>query len=165
MGPVINQAALSKYSEAIADASKVCKILCGGKVLREGEFAHGNYVAPTIVDGIPRGHRIELEELFVPVLSVIEVGDLDEALSVANEVEYGLTGGIFTEDPQEAQRYFDAVQAGVVYWNRSVGATTGAMVGVQAFVGWKHSGSTGKGAGGNYYLPQFMREQCQSVYS
>jgi 1-pyrroline-5-carboxylate dehydrogenase len=165
MGPVINKAALAKYSGAIADAARDCKILTGGKLLKDGGFAHGNYVAPTIVDGIPRGHRIELEELFVPVLAVIEVEDLDQALSVANEVEYGLTGGIFTEDAQEAQRYFEAVEAGVVYWNRSVGATTGAMVGVQAFVGWKHSGSTGKGAGGIYYLPQFLREQCQSVYS
>jgi 1-pyrroline-5-carboxylate dehydrogenase len=165
VGPLINKAAVAKYTSAIADASKDCKILYGGKLLREGECAHGNFVAPTIVDGIPRGHRIETEELFVPILSVIEVNDLDEALLVANEVEYGLTGGIFTEDPAEAKRYFEAIEAGVVYWNRSVGATTGAMVGVQSFVGWKHSGSTGKGAGGIYYLTQFLREQCQSVYS
>ncbi|HVP23366.1 MAG TPA: aldehyde dehydrogenase family protein [Conexivisphaerales archaeon] len=165
MGPVINEAAMEKYKGAVADASKDCKILTGGKVLTEGELAHGNYVAPTLVDGIPRGHRIELEELFVPILAVIEAGDLDEAIAIANEVEYGLTGGIFTEDPEEAKRYFAEVQAGVIYWNRSVGATTGAMVGVQSFVGWKHSGSTGKGAGGVYYLPQFLREQCQSVYT
>jgi 1-pyrroline-5-carboxylate dehydrogenase len=165
VGPLINRAAVAKYSAAIADASRDCKILCGGRLLKEGGFAHGNFVAPTIVDGIPKGHRLELEELFVPVLSVIEVRDLDEALEVANEVEYGLTGGIFTEDPKEARRYFEEIHAGVVYWNRSVGATTGAMVGVQSFVGWKHSGSTGKGAGGIYYLTQFLREQCQSVYA
>ncbi len=165
MGPIINKAAMAKYTRAISDASRDCRILCGGKVLVDGAFSHGNYVAPTIVDDIPRGHRLETEELFVPVLSVIEVENLDEAIRVANEVEYGLTGGIFTEDPNEAKRYFEAIEAGVVYWNRSVGATTGAMVGVQSFVGWKHSGSTGKGAGGIYYLPQFLREQCQSVYA
>jgi 1-pyrroline-5-carboxylate dehydrogenase len=165
VGPVINGAAVEKYSRAVADAARECKILCGGEVLKEGQYSYGNFVAPTVVDGIPRGHRIETEELFVPVLSVIEAKDLPEAMQIANEVEYGLTGGIFTEDPDEAKRYFEGIHAGVVYWNRSVGATTGAMVGVQSFVGWKHSGSTGKGAGGIYYLPQFMREQCQSTYS
>lgn len=165
LGPVINEAAVMKYQRAIEDASKDCKILVGGRVLKEGEYANGTFVEPTIVDGVPRGHRIALEELFVPVLAIIQVNDLKEALDVANEVEYGLTGGIFTEDPAEAKYYFDNVEAGVVYWNRTVGATTGAMVGVQAFVGWKHSGSTGKGAGGIYYLTQFMHEQCQSEYA
>ncbi len=55
-------------------------------------------------------------------------------------------------------------KAGVLYANRVSGSTTGAMVGVQPFVGWKKSGSSGKGAGGPYYLQQFLREQSQTYY-
>jgi len=164
VGPLINEATVEKYVKAVEEASKDGRVLTGGKVLADGELAHGHYVLPTVVVGLPRGHRLTVEELFVPILCVMKARDLKEAVELANEVEYGLTGGIFTEDEEEARYYFDHVQAGVVYWNRTVGATTGAMVGVQSFVGWKHSGSTGKGAGGIYYLPQFLREQCQSEY-
>jgi 1-pyrroline-5-carboxylate dehydrogenase len=165
LGPVINEAAWLKYSRAVSDAKKAGKILMGGRRITQGKMKYGFYVEPTIVDGLPREHRLNMEELFVPFLTIIEAKDLKEAIEIANNVEYGLTGAIFSRDENEINKYFDEIEAGVVYANRTVGATTGAMVGVQPFVGWKHSGSTGKGAGGEFYLPLFLREQAQSRYS
>ena len=74
-----------------------------------------------------------------------------------------MTAGIFTEDPAEAKRFLDGIQAGVVYVNRRAGATTGAWPGIQSFGGWKGSGSSGKNGLGPYYVQQFLREQSQTV--
>ncbi|TLZ95122.1 MAG: aldehyde dehydrogenase family protein, partial [Methanobacteriota archaeon] len=162
LGPLINDAAVSTYEKAISDIRRSKgKILFGGKA----DPKVGHFVDPTIVAGLPRNHRINKEELFVPILSVIEVDGLDDAIEVANDVDYGLTAGIFSRDPAEVRRFFSEVEAGVLYANRAAGATTGAVVGVQPFGGWKMSGTSGKSAGGNYYLPQFMREQSQSEYA
>ena len=90
---------------------------------------------------------------------------LEEGLEIANGVEYGLTAGIFSEDPEDVQWFFDHIEAGVAYANRASGATTGAVVGVQPFGGWKASTVTNKSAGGDYYLQQFLREQSQTTYS
>jgi len=162
LGPVINDAAVATYEKAIADVKRSKgKIVFGGKV----DSKVGRFVDPTIVDGLPRNHRINKEELFVPILSVVEVDGLDDAIEVANDVDYGLTAGIFSREPSDVRRFFSEVEAGVLYANRAAGATTGAVVGVQPFGGWKMSGTSGKSAGGHYYLPQFMREQSQSEYT
>ncbi len=162
LGPVINEAAVKTYEKAIADVKKgKGKILHGGKVLK----GDGLFVEPTIVDGLPRKHRVNNEELFVPILSIIEVDGLDDALALANSVDYGLTAGMFSANPAELDRFFRECQAGVMYANRAAGSTTGAVVGVQPFGGWKMSGISGKAAGGYFYLPQFMHEQSQSVYT
>ncbi len=162
LGPVINEAAVSTYEKGIAEIQRSSgRILTGGQVLK----GTGHFVEPTIVDGLPREHRINKEELFVPILSIVDVDDLEDAIAVANDVEYGLTAGIFSREPAEVRRFFAEVEAGVVYANRTAGATTGAVVGVQPFGGWKMSGISGKAAGGHYYLPQFMREQSQSEYA
>jgi 1-pyrroline-5-carboxylate dehydrogenase len=84
-------------------------------------------------------------------------------LAIANDVPYGLTAGLYTADPQEIDHFLDRIEAGVVYVNRSTGATTGAWVGHQSFGGWKGSGSTGANAHGAYYLHQFVREQSRTV--
>ena len=161
LGPVINEAAVSTFEKAIAEIHRSKgTVLVGGKT----DPKVGHFVEPTIVDGLPRDHRINKEELFVPILSVIEVDGLDDAIAVANGVDYGLTAGIFSREPAEVRRFFSEVQAGVLYANRTAGATTGAVVGVQPFGGWKMSGSSGKSAGGHNYLPQFVREQSQSEY-
>jgi 1-pyrroline-5-carboxylate dehydrogenase len=115
------------------------------------------------VTGLPTTHRLFRDELFVPFLVVGEVDSLDEALTLANSTEYGLTAGIFSEDRGEIERFLDAIQAGVVYVNRRAGATTGAWPGVQSFGGWKGSGSSGKSGLGPYYVQQFMREQSQTI--
>jgi len=159
---VINEAAVATYENAIAEIQRSKgQILSGGKALQ----GTGHFVEPTIVDGLPRDHRINKEELFVPILSIVSVDGLEDAIQVANDVDYGLTAGIFSREPAEIRRFFAEVQAGVLYANRTAGATTGAVVGVQPFGGWKMSGISGKSAGGHYYLPQFLREQGQSEYT
>ena len=91
------------------------------------------------------------------------IDSLDEGLKLANETEYGLTAGFYSEDEQEQQEFLDRIEAGVVYVNRRAGATTGAWPGVQPFGGWKGSGTTGKAGGGPYYVLQYMREQSRTV--
>ena len=123
----------------------------------------GHFVAPTVVAGLPAGHRLTREELFVPFVTVTRVGSFDEALAEANAIDYGLTAGVFSRDDAELERFLDEIEAGVVYVNRRAGATTGAWPGFQSFCGWKSSGSTGKGGLGPYYVQQFMREQSRTV--
>lgn len=164
LGPLITREAVRRYETAVLDAKESGKILAGGRVLTEGAFARGNFVLPTLASDMPFDSRLFNEELFLPFVCVGEVSGMDEALDIANSVDYGLTAGIFTRDASEQEQFFSGIQAGVCYANKRGGATTGAMVGAQPFVGWKMSGSTGKGAGGIYYLTQFMREQTQAIY-
>jgi 1-pyrroline-5-carboxylate dehydrogenase len=162
LGPVINEEAVKTYERAIAQAqADGGKILTGGHRLTDGEFAHGYFVEPTIIDGLPTNHPLFSEELFVPITVIGDVVSLDEAIDLANSTEYGLTAGIFSEDDREIQQFFDRIQAGVTYANRRAGATTGAWPGINSFGGWKASGSTGRGTGGPYYVQQFMREQSR----
>jgi 1-pyrroline-5-carboxylate dehydrogenase len=113
----------------------------------------------------PAESSIWTDELFVPLVAVTPVANLDEAIRRANETEYGLTAGIYSSDDREIDRYFDEVEASVIYANRRSGATTGAWPGMQPISGWKASGSTGKGTGGPYYLQQYMREQARASVS
>lgn len=159
MGPVINKEAVEKFKKYSELARKDGKILSGGNVI-EGP---GNFVRPTIVTDLPKNSDIIKHELFLPFLAIVKVKSLDEAIERINESDYGLTGGIFTEDPSEIQKYFDEVEVGTIYANRERGGSTGAMVGSQPFVGWKLSGISGKGTGSFYYLQQFLREQSQTI--
>lgn len=163
MGPVVNEGAYKKYQKYARLAGKDGKVLAGGHAIKDGELKHGYYVAPTVVTGLPKRHRLFLEEMFVPVLCVTDYVKFDDALRMANGVDYGLTAGIFTGDSGEARKFLDHIEAGVVYVNRQASATTGAMVGCQPFGGWKDSGTTGKNTGGPHYLTQFMREQSQTI--
>jgi 1-pyrroline-5-carboxylate dehydrogenase len=164
MGPVINRKAYDRFQEVCRRARSDGEILVGGEVLASDRLQYGYYCAPTIAR-LPRDHPYFYDELFVPFLAVTTVKTLDEALDLANDSEYGLTAGIFTEDRSEQNDFLDRIEAGVTYVNRRAGATTGAWPMVQSFGGWKASGSTGKSALGPYYVPQFMREQSQTVVS
>ena len=123
----------------------------------------GHYLQPTVATGLPAGHPLTRDELFVPFVTVTRVGSFDEALAEANAIDYGLTAGVFSDDDAEVERFLDEIEAGVVYVNRRAGATTGAWPGIQTFCGWKSSGSTNKGGLGPYYVAQFMREQSRTV--
>jgi 1-pyrroline-5-carboxylate dehydrogenase len=111
----------------------------------------------------PFEHRVWSEELFVPFVAVAPVDSLDEALQRANDTDYGLTAGFYSQDQGEIDRFLNTIEAGVVYVNRRAGATTGAWPGVQPFGGWKGSGTTGKAGGGLHYVQQYLREQSQTV--
>jgi 1-pyrroline-5-carboxylate dehydrogenase len=138
-------------------------VLAGGKRIAQEPLNHGFFVEPTIIDGLPSDHPAFRDEYFVPITAVGDVLTLEEAIDLANQSEYGLTAGIFSQDQREIQRFFDRIQAGVTYANRRAGATTGAWPGVNPFGGWKASGSSGRGTGGPYYVQQFMREQSRVV--
>lgn len=159
LGPVIEQETVDRYLKASAAGKADGKILCGGEKVEEGDLAHGHFVRPTIVDGLPHDHELFFKELFCPFVAVATFTDLDEVIARANEVEYGLTAGIFSKDQSEIERFFNTIEAGVIYANRRRGGSTGAVVDGQSFVGWKNSGTTGRGAGGRHYLLQFLREQ------
>jgi 1-pyrroline-5-carboxylate dehydrogenase len=162
LGPVINDAAVKTFENAITRATADgARLLAGGGRITDEPWGHGYFVEPTIVDGLTSRHPIFKEELFVPVTAITTVASLDEAITIANATEYGLTAGIFSEDAAELDEFFERIEAGVTYANRRAGATTGAWPGVNPFGGWKCSGSSGKGSGGPYYVQQFLREQSR----
>jgi 1-pyrroline-5-carboxylate dehydrogenase len=163
LGPVIDGKARKIFAKAVDLARKDGgTVIAGGKVREEGPLARGHYPEPTIVTGLPGGHILEKKELFVPFLVIDTYSTLEEALGRANDTEYGLTAGIFSEDGEEVEAFFREIRFGVCYANRRGGATTGAWAGRQSFGGWKASGSTGKGVGGPYYLLSYLREQSQT---
>jgi 1-pyrroline-5-carboxylate dehydrogenase len=163
LGPVINEAAKKKFERAVELAKKDGKIIFGGEVLKDGPYQNGYYVKPTIVTNLPKNHQLIKEELFLPFLCVQEFENYNDAIKEANDSEYGLTAGIFSQNKKEIDEFFSKIEAGVTYANRAQSATTGAIVQSQPFVGWKNSGISGKGAGGVYYLTQFLREQTQTI--
>jgi 1-pyrroline-5-carboxylate dehydrogenase len=156
LGPVVGPDAVARFEAAVADARRDGEIVAGGS-------SEGGFAQPTLVTGLPSGHRLTRDELFLPFLTVTAVDGLEEALAEANAVAYGLTAGIFTEDEAEKQAFLDRIEAGVIFVNRREGATTGAWPGIQTFCGWKASGASGKGGLGPHYLLQFMREQSRTV--
>ena len=163
LGPVISKKAKDTHAAAVAEARRDGRIVFEGSVPADPDLARGHFVAPVVADRLPDGHRLWRDELFVPFLAIAPVGSLDEALARANDTEYGLTAGIFSEDEDEVRTFFDRIEAGVAYANRRTGATTGAWPGVQSFCGWKASGSTGKGGCGPWYVQQFLREQSRTI--
>jgi 1-pyrroline-5-carboxylate dehydrogenase len=162
-GPVINEKAVQTFEKAVEDVKAGGgRVLLGGERMSEGDLERGLFVKPTIVQA-PLDNRVWKEELFVPFVAISPVDSLDEALKLANDTEYGLTAGFFSEDLGEQQRFLSEIQAGVVYVNRKAGATTGAWPGMQPFGGWKGSGTSGKAGGGLHYVQQYLHEQSQTV--
>ncbi len=160
LGPVVNKSSYSDYQQFSEDLHQNGKILTGGKVLTDGEYAKGYFCAPTVAE-LPFTHHLWKQEMFVPITTVGKVNSLDEAMKIANDVDYGLTAGFYGTE-EEAEWFFDKIEAGVTYSNRPQGATTGAWPGFQPFGGWKGSGSSGKNAGGLYYLQLYMHEQIRT---
>jgi 1-pyrroline-5-carboxylate dehydrogenase len=159
-GPVINRTAYRDYQAYVDEIREAGKVLAGGHHLTEGSLAEGFFCAPTLAE-LPLDHRLWQQEMFLPISTIASVSNLAEAMKIANQVNYGLTAGFYGSE-SEAEWFYENIEAGVTYVNRPQGATTGAWPGYQPFGGWKGSGSTGKNAGGLYYLPLYMREQIQN---
>lgn len=165
LGPVINQNSYQDFQNFVKEMKEAnARILTGGKILTEEKLANGYFCEPTIAVDLPIGHLLWKDEMFVPITTVRIFEDLEKIIDLANSVKYGLTAG-FYGSPEESRRFFDRIQAGVTYANRPQGATTGAWPGYQPFGGWKGSGSSGKNAGGLYYVPLYTREQIQTQIS
>lgn len=124
MGPLVNEKALTKVSSYMDVARQDgAQILIGGK--RPEQLSKGYFFEPTIFDKVTAGMRVEQEEIFGPVLSVVEIADLDEAIHVNNNTRYGLSSSIFTENVNAAFRAIRDISTGIVYINHG---TTGAEI-------------------------------------
>src|SRR5579872_4400505 len=162
LGPLATQSGyedFARYAKALREGG--ARILAGGEQLRDGAFARGLYVRPTLAEA-PTAHPLWGKEMFLPILMLHRVASKEEAMQLANASPLGLTAGFFGASDEIAW-FQENIEAGVTYANRPQGATTGAWPGYQAFGGWKGSGSTGKAIGSFYYLPQYLREQSQTV--
>lgn len=148
VGPVIDEPAYRRILEYIEVGKKEATLAYQAKEVPP----HGYFIPPTIFTDVKPNMRIAREEIFGPVLSVLKVRDLDEALEVANGTDYALTGGFFSRSPDNIERIKARLEAGNVYINRSC---TGAIVGRHPFGGFKMSGS-GTKAGGEDYLLNFL---------
>ena len=148
VGPVISEPQFEKISSYI-DVGKGE----GERLLGEdpGDPEKGYFVPPTIFE-VEQKAKVAQEEIFGPVLSVIEARDFDDALRIANDNPYGLTGGVYSKNREHLERARREFKAGNVYFNRKI---TGALVGVQPFGGFGMSGTDSK-AGGPDYLPLHM---------
>jgi 1-pyrroline-5-carboxylate dehydrogenase len=161
LGPVINASSYREFKEYNEELSTAGKFLTGGKVKTGGLYDKGYFCEPTLVVDVPFSHRLWKHEMFLPISTIGSVSNLEEAMQIANDVNYGLTAGFFGSD-EEADWFHDKIEAGVAYVNRPQGATTGAWPGFQPFGGWKGSGSSGKNAGGHYYVPLYLHEQIRN---
>jgi 1-pyrroline-5-carboxylate dehydrogenase len=163
LGPVINQSSYNDFKNFTEEISQAGgKFLTGGKIKSGGIFDKGYFCEPTFVTGLPLNHRLWKHEMFLPIATIGKVKNLEEAMRFGNDVNYGLTAGFYGSQ-EEVDGFFDKIEAGVTYANRPQGATTGAWPGFQPFGGWKGSGSSGKNAGGHYYLPLYMHEQIRTL--
>jgi 1-pyrroline-5-carboxylate dehydrogenase len=153
MGPVIN----ARAKESILKYIEVGK--AEGRLVTGGESAPGDgyFIKPTVIADIEPSARIFQEEIFGPVLAVAKAKDFDDALAKANDSEYGLTGAVFTKNPEKAAKAKRQFFVGNLYINRKC---TGAMVGAHPFGGFNMSGTDSK-AGGPDYLLQFV--QAKSI--
>ncbi len=162
LGPVANKSSYEDFQNYCRELGGAGKFLTGGKVLTDGALNNGFFCAPTFVTDVPMDHRLWRSEMFLPITTIAKVNNLAEAMRYANDVDYGLTAGFYGSE-EEAQWFFDNIEAGVIYANRPQGATTGAWPGFQPFGGWKGSGSSGKNAGGDYYIQLYMHEQSRTL--
>ena len=154
LGPVINAGARQKILEYVEIGRREGRLVAGGAAVDRP----GSFVAPTVIADVAPGARLAQEEIFGPVLAVIKARDYDDALAIANDTEYGLTGAVYTRNRQKIERAKREFHVGNLYVNRKC---TGALVGVHPFGGFNLSGTDSK-AGGRDYLLLFLQAKVTS---
>ncbi len=153
MGPVVSESAMRGVLNYIEVGKKEGKLVLGG----ERAPGDGYFVKPTIIADVSPKARIAQEEIFGPVLAVIKAKDFDEALQIANDTEFGLTGAVYSRNKAKLEKAEEAFHVGNLYLNRKC---TGAMVGAHPFGGFNMSGTDSK-TGGKDYLLHFL--QAKSI--
>ncbi len=159
IGPVIDQEAANKIRSYVELGKKEATLALGSEVPANLEAEVGMpYVTPHIFTDVGPEDRLAQEEIFGPVLAVIQAKDFEDALRIANNTQYKLTGGVFSRKPAHLEMARDQFRVGNLYLNRTC---TGALVGRQPFGGFGLSG-IGSKAGGSDYLLQFVEPRCVS---
>jgi 1-pyrroline-5-carboxylate dehydrogenase len=153
MGPVISEGARKTIQQYIEIGRKEGRVVAGA----EPAAGDGYFIAPTVIADVDSGARIFQEEIFGPVLAVTKARDFEHALELANDSQYGLTGAVYSNNPEHLRQAKEQFHVGNLYFNRKC---TGAMVGAHPFGGFNMSGTDSK-AGGPDYLLLFL--QAKSV--
>src|SRR3989441_534749 len=154
MGPVVDENAMKKITDYIEVGKQEGRLVAGG-----GHQGPGYFIEPTVFADVDPHARIAQEEIFGPVLTVIKAKDFDDALYIANDTEYGLTGSLYSKDEERIERAKQEYYVGNLYFNRK---STGALVGVHPFGGFNMSGTDSK-AGGRDYLLLFTQAKAISA--
>jgi 1-pyrroline-5-carboxylate dehydrogenase len=154
MGPVINESAAESILGYIEAGKAEGELLAGG--MRAA--GNGYFIQPTVFGDVPAEAKISLEEIFGPVLAIIKAKNFDNAIDIANNTEYGLTGAVYTNKREHIERAQRDFHVGNLYFNRKC---TGALVGVHPFGGFNMSGTDSK-AGGRDYLLLFTQAKVMS---
>ncbi len=152
MGPVINEPAMKGILDYIEIGKKEGRVVAGGaRVAGDGYF-----IEPTIVADVDPKARLAQEEVFGPVLAVIKAKNFDHAMEIANNTEFGLTGALYSKNPEKIRKAEEDFHVGNLYLNRKC---TGAMVGAHPFGGFNMSGTDSK-TGGKDYLLLFLQAKA-----
>ena len=154
MGPAVSEGQLQTDLDYIEIGKKEGKLLAGGE-----RFGHkGYFIKPTLFSNIKPQDRMAQEEIFGPVLAVIKSNNFDDALKIANNTRYGLTGAVYTNNRLKLEKAKKELLIGNLYFNRKC---TGALVGGHPFGGFNMSGTDSK-AGGRDYLLLFLQAKLMS---
>jgi RHH-type proline utilization regulon transcriptional repressor/proline dehydrogenase/delta 1-pyrroline-5-carboxylate dehydrogenase len=158
IGPVIGREAQKRILEAIENGKREAVLVWQGKV---PEAPNACCVPPAIFAEVPSESRLFREEIFGPVLAISKAKNFDEALDLANDSEFALTGGIYSRSPEHIARAKTDLVCGNLYINRTI---TGALVQRQPFGGFKMSGGGTKAGGAeyleNFLVPRVITENC-----
>src|SRR5437879_7607248 len=156
MSAVINEKAFKTINSYVEKGKAE-----GGRVVAGGgsDGEQGFFIEPTVIADVKPGSTVEQEEIFGPVLAVIKANDYDDALKIANDTEFGLTGAVYSSDEAKLDRARNEFHVGNLYLNRKC---TGALVGVHPFGCFNMSGTDSK-ADGRDYLLLFMQAKVSSA--
>ncbi|HEX3580717.1 MAG TPA: L-glutamate gamma-semialdehyde dehydrogenase [Thermoanaerobaculia bacterium] len=154
IGPVVSKKAMQKIKEYIDRGKSEGRLVAGGNVRDE----EGYFIEPTVIADVDPKATISQEEIFGPVLAVTKAKDFEDALRIANDTEFGLTGAVFTDNEEKLERAREEFFVGNLYLNRKC---TGALVGVHPFGGFNMSGTDSK-AGGRDYLGLYLQAKAIS---
>ncbi|WP_339217033.1 L-glutamate gamma-semialdehyde dehydrogenase [Ornithinibacillus sp. FSL M8-0202] len=154
MGPVIDQGSYDKIMKYIEIGKEEGNLLVGGT----GDDSKGWFINPTVIADLDPKARIMQEEIFGPVVGLTKAKDFTEAIEIANNTEFGLTGAVITNNREHLEQARRDFHVGNLYFNRGC---TAAIVGYQPFGGFNMSGTDSK-AGGPDYLIQHMQGKTTS---
>jgi aldehyde dehydrogenase (NAD+) len=158
IGPIVSKKQRDRIHGFVETARKEGGVvLCGGQVPSDGPLANGWFYPPTVVDQVKRGTTLALQEVFGPVLAVLRANSLDDAIDIANEVEYGLSSSIYTKDVNQAFRAMEKIDAGITYINAPT-------IGAEAHFPFGGVKATGNGHREGGWAPYEFFSEVKTVY-